>query len=163
MKAIACVLLAASCSAFIPEYRSGSCSAGKIDMVGGRGWENGNYLESLGGDDDDQKEANEKYEEFHQSRQAFLERQKKIMDTEQGKRFMQQRMQQESDQRMTPEWDGMMMEGVEQTMGVVEGGEGFEFGSGGGSRMRNLMMKSGQMQANKRKQEGGMNDEDQTE
>jgi len=60
-----------------------------LAMIGGRGWGNDDFLSSLGGSDDEKQEAKEKYDEFKETREAFIERQQQRMDTPAGKKFMQ--------------------------------------------------------------------------
>lgn len=60
-------------------------------MVGsGPGWDNGSFLDSLGGSDDDQENAEKSYQEFKETRASFLKRQEERMNSEQGRKFMQQ-------------------------------------------------------------------------
>jgi hypothetical protein len=77
-------------------------------MIGGRGWDNSDYLSSLspngdggdGNDNDDTTDENEKrhmqrYQEYSERRAAFMERQQEIMKSPQGQRFLQQLQDQE--------------------------------------------------------------------
>jgi len=124
-------------------------------MIGrGPGWDNGSYLDNLGGDESDRDEANKKYNEFRDTRQAFEERQEKLLKTEQGQRFMQQqRMKQQSAQQAAQEAEPFGMYG-----GVLpdddESGTNVGFGSGGGSRMRNMMRRSEQMKGHQKQVQG---------
>ena len=48
-------------------------------MVGGRGWENNGFLDSLGGSDEDQEMERAKYQEEQEARKAFNQRQEERM------------------------------------------------------------------------------------
>lgn len=118
-------------------------------FVGGKGWENNDYLDSLGGNQEDRKQAREGYEEFHKSRQDFLKRQQERMNTPQGKKFMEQQQQQQQ-------------QGGNRGNSWLEDGNGddedeYSFGgpvddydnigeSSGGSRLRDMMQKAKQRQ-----------------
>lgn len=62
---------------------------------GGPGWDNGSYLDGLGGgdDDDDQVDAEEEYQQFKETRAAFLKRQEERLNSEAGRKFIQQQQQ----------------------------------------------------------------------
>lgn len=117
-------------------------------MVGGKGWENNGFLDSLGGDADDREQAQESYQEFHESRQAFLQRQEERLNTPQGQRFMKQQQQQQ--QQLGGDDFGNETEDDEfDSIGV----------SSGGSRFRTMMQKSSRMQKSRmmQQQPGGPN------
>lgn len=58
-------------------------------LQAGKGWDNSNFLDSLGGSDDDIQQANENYQSFSESRKAFLKRQQEYAKTEAGKRALE--------------------------------------------------------------------------
>jgi len=104
-------------------------------MVGGKGWDNSDFLSGLSGDEDDRKKANEEYQEFSERRKSFLDRQKDIMKTTQGRAFLekqQQQMQGGSDDIAMP---------TEPDDDILNVGPG----SGGGSRMAQMMAQAKKM------------------
>jgi len=112
-----------------------------LEMIGGRGWDNQDYLSSLSGDDEDRKKSQEDYQDFSERRAAFNARQEEIMKTPQGQAFMKQRQEQQfrNLQQQQEEQDGLMPE------------NGFPFGevsegSGGGTRMGHMMAQAKRMQ-----------------
>ena len=114
-------------------------------MIGGRGWDNQDYLSSLSGDDEDREKSQKDYQEFSDRRAAFHARQEEIMKTPQGQAFMKQRQEQqfrnlqEDEQNLFSD-DGMPF-------------EDFQEGSGGGTRMSQMMAQAKRMQG----QRGGRN------
>ena len=81
--------------AFVTNYRymdsrsSQECSSvGSVDMVGGKGWENNSFLDSLGGSDEDQEKEKASYYEQQESRKAFNKRQEERMKLPATKKFM---------------------------------------------------------------------------
>lgn len=65
-----------------------------LKMVGGGpGWDNASYLDGLGGSDGDQQDAEKSYQQFKETRQAFLKRQEERMNSEAGRKFLQQQQQ----------------------------------------------------------------------
>lgn len=112
-----------------------------LEMIGGRGWDNQDYLSSLSGDDEDRKKSQEDYQDFSERRAAFNARQEEIMKTPQGQAFMKQSQEQQFRklQQQQAEQDGIMSE------------NGFPFGevsegSGGGMRMGHMMAQAKRMQ-----------------
>lgn len=61
-----------------------------LEMIGGMKWGNDDYLSSLGGSDEEKKRVNEKYDEFKESREAFILRQKERINSPSGQKFLQQ-------------------------------------------------------------------------
>ena len=119
-----------------------------VGMVGGRGWDNSDYLSGLGGSDEDKNKAQEDYKEFSDRRAAFLSRQGEIMSSPQGKAFLikqQQREQQQQQQRQK-----MQEESYEEDMEVNFASKG----SGGGTRMGRMMAQAKRMQDQQRSQGG---------
>lgn len=108
--------------------------------VGGKGWENSGYLDSLGGDADDREKAQEDYQEFHQSRQEFLQRQQQRLDSPEGQRFLQQQQQQNQGDRGRSWLDGDDEEEESNEQGMDEYLDIGE--SSGGSRLRNMMQQA---------------------
>jgi hypothetical protein len=70
-------------SSFLP-------SRSRLGMIGGMGWGNDDYLSSLGGSDEEKKQAREGYDEFKETREAFILRQKERMNSPSGQKFLQQ-------------------------------------------------------------------------
>jgi len=111
-------------------------------MVGGRGYDNSDYLDNLDGDED---AASQEYEKFQQRREAFLEKQAELMKTEQGRKFLE--MRQKLADKEAGELGGQSQSWtpganpenlVDQDGGFGDLGED-AMSSGGGSRMRNMM------------------------
>lgn len=125
--------------AFVVRHHAPAGTASSTLFVGGKGWENSGYLDSLGGDDDDREQSKQDYQEFHETRQAFLKRQEERMKTPEAQRFLQQQQQrnEQSWQQAQDEADFPMM-----------GDDEFEDlgASSGGSRFKQMMQKSKQMQ-----------------
>jgi len=93
-----------------------------LNMAGGRGWGNEDFLSSLGGSDEDRDESKEKYNDFKESREAFDKRQAERMErmnTPEGQKFMQS-----MDQQRPPQPEGS------------EGGFFEDMGMGGGMNMQ---------------------------
>jgi len=109
-----------------------------LGMVGGRGWDNNDFLSSLSGDDDDRSKSEEDYKDFSDRRAAFHARQEEIMKTPQGKAFMKQRQEQQY-QHMQQQQQQEMSED-EDFFGYIPEG------SGGGMRMGQMMAQAKRMQ-----------------
>jgi hypothetical protein len=121
-------------------------------MIGGRGWDNQDYLSSLSGDDEDREKSKEDYNDFSERRAAFHSRQEEIMKTPQGRAFMKQRqdkkfenLQQEEQQRLDSDDDILLGD--------------FQEGSGGGTRMAQMMAQAKRMQGRRGQSSmiGGLN------
>lgn len=127
-----------SCQAFVSytlttrSDRGAAVSSSSLS-VGGKGWENNNYLDSLGGNDQDREKAQKEYQDFHTSRQAFLKRQEERSQTPEGQKFLQQREQQQQQKSFND-------------YSSDDDGEGDFFAnlgdSSGGSRFRRLMQQA---------------------
>jgi len=102
-------------------------------MVGGRGWGNENFLDSLGGSDEDREDNLESYKEFHESRAEFLERQKKLSENPQVQKFMEARARAEMNEGGDDMMGGINMD---EMMGINNEAN---IGSGGGARFRQMM------------------------
>ena len=117
-----------------------------LGMIGGRGWDNQDYLSSLSGDEEDREKSEKDYKDFSDRRAAFNARQGEIMKTPQGQAFMKQRQEQqfrnlkEEEQQSLFSEDGLPF-------------EGFTEGSGGGTRMSQMMAQAKRMQGRR----GGRN------
>jgi hypothetical protein len=111
-------------------------------MVGGRGWDNDDYLNGLSGNGEDLEKAQVDYQEFSQRRKDLLARQEEIMKTPQGKAFLEQQQLKKMMPRNDSKDDGFKNElaNIEPT-------------SGGGSRMAHMMARAKRMQE---QQGGGM-------
>jgi len=150
-------------SAFVVVYTSNNARALSVGnaatatttvlgMIGGRGWDNQDYLSSLSGDDEDREKSKEDYNDFSERRAAFHSRQEEIMKTSQGRAFMKQRqdkqfenLQQEEQQRLDSEDDILLGD--------------FQEGSGGGTRMAQMMAQAKRMQGQRGQSSmiGGLN------
>jgi hypothetical protein len=131
-----CTFLAGSDAAFISPT-NGLMPSKRVQMVGGRGWDNSDYLSGLSGDDEDREKVNEDYDDFSQRRVAFEARQNEIMKTPQGKAFLEKQQQ------------SSMMAGND----FGDDGDDYEDefanvkpGTGGGSRMAQMMARAQKMQ-----------------
>lgn len=103
-------------------------------MVGGRGWDNSDYLSGLSeGNEEDRQKAAEDYLEFSDRRRAFLDRQKEIMKSPQGRAFLEQQQQQQSQG-----WQQDSPMPMDEAINVTPG-------SGGGSRMAQMMAQAKRM------------------
>lgn len=95
MRLLLSSLLVFGCvSAFTVKPRAGRILP-KLDMVGsgGPGWDNEGFLDSLGGGRDPQ-EANQDYQQFKDTREAFEARQQERLNSPAGQEFMEQEQQQ---------------------------------------------------------------------
>jgi hypothetical protein len=116
-----------------------------VAMVGGRGWDNQDYLSSLSGDDDDRENEKEKYQDFSERRAAFQKRQEDLLkNSPQAQAFLQQRQRQQQ--------ENLMQEG--KSMQDNFGFQNFEddeieTGSGGGTRMGQMMAQAKRMQSSR--------------
>jgi len=130
------------------QWSSVKTSKSKAFMIGGRGWDNNDYLGGLSGDDEEREKVQEEYQDFSQRRKAFMERQQQILNTPQGKAFMEQQQQQL----------GKMKPGVESgDFDFEDELANIEPGSGGGSRMAQMMAQAKRMQRLQQPgQQGGM-------
>ena len=104
-----------------------------LGMVGGRGWDNADYLSGLSGDNEDRQKAAEDYQEFSDRRRAFLDRQKEIMKSPQGRAFLEKQQQQQQQRD-----DDMQPGSGDEVINVTPG-------SGGGSRMAQMMAQAKRM------------------
>ncbi|VEU40389.1 unnamed protein product [Pseudo-nitzschia multistriata] len=111
-----------------------------LRMVGGRGWDNDDFLSSLSGDEDERKKSREDYDDFSDRRASFNARQAEIMKSPQAQAFMKQR--QEQQMRYLEEEQG---QGDLSGDGTFLGGDVPE-GSGGGTRMGRMMEQAKRMQ-----------------
>ena len=118
-----------------------------VGMVGGRGWDNSDYLSGLGGSDEDKNKAQEDYKEFSDRRAAFLSRQGEIMSSPQGKAFLMKQQQREQQQLKQQQ---QMQEDSYEDMEVNFASKG----SGGGTRMGRMMAQAKRMQDQQRSQGG---------
>ena len=118
-----------------------------VGMVGGRGWDNSDYLSGLGGSDEDKNKAQEDYKEFSDRRAAFLSRQGEIMSSPQGKAFLMKQQQREQQQLKQQQ---QMQEDSYEDREVNFASKG----SGGGTRMGRMMAQAKRMQDQQRSQGG---------
>ncbi|CAB9516103.1 expressed unknown protein [Seminavis robusta] len=103
-------------------------------MVGGKGWENNDFLDSLGGGDEDREQAQQNYEQFKETRESFNQRQAERMKSPQAQAFLKQQQSRAQQESFFDDDDSLEDESYGD-LGV----------SSGGSRFRNLMQKSQQM------------------
>lgn len=141
------------CHAFSPSATTVARSW-SLRMVGGRGWDNEDFLSGLSGDDEDREKAKEDYDDFSERRKAFMERQKEIMKTPQGRAFMEQRQQQQQSQMPEMDIRSEMQElGIRNDfaddMNPMDDVFNAQPGSGGGSRMAQMMAQAQRLQAMK--------------
>jgi hypothetical protein len=121
----------------------GHCSSSRreLGMVGGRGWDNDDYLNGLSGDDSDRQKVTEDYQDFSRNRQAFLNRQKEALNTPQGRAFLEARGV--ASRGGIPQPQDMMdlNDLVPNDPAVLD----VKPGTGGGSRMARMMAQAEQM------------------
>ncbi|GAX15913.1 hypothetical protein FisN_UnNu064 [Fistulifera solaris] len=129
--------LNSSCDAFLQSSQHHST----LLFVGGKGWENNNYLDSLSGNEQDREKAQQEYREFHDSRQAFLQRQQQRSQTPEGQRFLREQQQQQRAQQSSNNF-------------ADDDGTGDFFAqlgeSSGGSRFRKVMQQAQRQQQKSR-------------
>jgi hypothetical protein len=124
----------------------------KLPMVagGGKAWDNANYLDALGGNEEEITEAAEVYQEFSKSRSAFMARQKEYAEsmskTEAGRKALAQ-YQAMMEARNRDDDDEDDDGGSNDALADL-------IGSGGGSRLGHMMQKAKQHQ--NRKSQGPM-------
>lgn len=106
-------------------------------MVGGRGWDNADYLSGLSGDNEDRQKAAEDYQEFSDRRRAFMDRQKDIMKSPEGRAFLEKQQKQQQQQQQQRDQDLQPGSG-DEAINVTPG-------SGGGSRMAHMMAQAKRM------------------
>ncbi len=108
-------------------------------MVGrGPGWDNNNFLDSLGGDEDDRDDAANKYKEFQKFRNDFEKRQQERMSTEAGKKFLEaQKNARPTPSNFEEEFFGRNEMAPDDFDNIGT--------SGGGSRFRQMMQQSKRM------------------
>jgi len=110
-----------------------------LGMIGGRGWDNNDYLSNLSGDEQDRTKSHEAYKDFSESRAAFNARQEEIMKTPKGKAFMKQRQEQQHQNLKQEEHQAPRSED-----GIIFGNS--PQGSGGGTRMAQMMAQAKRME-----------------
>jgi hypothetical protein len=114
-------------------------------MVGGRGWDNDDYLNGLSGNGEALEKAQEDYQEFSQRRKDLLARQEEIMKTPEGRAFLEQQQKQQLKRDLRPRNDSKDDDFKDDFANI-------EPGSQGGTRMGNMMARAKRMQ----EQQGGM-------
>jgi hypothetical protein len=129
-------LLLAFLSVFLLESTSSFCLSPRrtnqvsLTMVG-PGWDNGSYLDGLG--DDDQTNAEQDYQQFKETRAAFLKRQEERLNSKAGQEFMQQQREEQvgdgdfstfdqTDESQFGRQPSRFQNMMEQTKGRMEGG-----------------------------------------
>ena len=134
--------MVASVDAFVVQGHCSSSSRTELGMVGGRGWDNDDFLNGLSGDDSDRQKATEDYQDFSRNRQAFLNRQKEAMNTPQGRAFLEARGG--GSRSGIPQSQDQM--GLNNDLGPNDPPV-FDVkpGTGGGSRMAQMMAQAEQM------------------
>ena len=115
-------------------------------MIGGRGWQNDDYLGGLSGDDEDLEKAKEDYQDYSERRSAFMKRQEEIMKTPQGKSFMEQQQQRNAMMAM----NDFEEDSSDDEFSIIEPT------SGGGSRMAEMMSRVKRVQKGRPGLPGGM-------
>jgi hypothetical protein len=109
-----------------------------VQMVGGRGWDNSDFLSGLSGGDEDREKVNDDYDDFSQRREAFEARQNEIMKTPQGKAFLEK--QQQSRMMAGNDFGADDRDDNEDEFANIKPG------TGGGSRMAQMMARAQKMQ-----------------
>ncbi|KAL3934403.1 MAG: hypothetical protein SGBAC_009877 [Bacillariaceae sp.] len=123
-------------NAFTPQHKNYNALCCR--MVGGRGWDNGDYLSGLGGDEDDREKVQEEYQDFHKRRNAFQERQREYLEkSPQAREFLQQQQAQQMGNR-----DDI----ADENDNPFDEYSNLQVGSGGGSRMAQMMVQAKRMQ-----------------
>mmetsp|Transcript_4183 Transcript_4183/g.6347 ORF Transcript_4183/g.6347 Transcript_4183/m.6347 type:complete len:203 (-) Transcript_4183:166-774(-) len=108
----------------------------------GPGWGNDDFLDSLGGNEDEQQNTEEKYQEYKKTREAFDERQLQRMNTPAGQKFMEEMSKRARPQQRSAEGD------YAQDDDSMIDDQYSEIGSAsGGSRLRNMMRRSKNMRS----------------
>lgn len=112
-------------------------------MVGGKGWENNSFLDSLGGSDEDQEKEKANYLEQQASRKAFNKRQEERMKSPEARKFMEDYRKAQEQQR-TDDYVGDIMGvgGYDDPFGGDEASET----SSGGTRLQGMMAKAKRQQ-----------------
>mmetsp|Transcript_7257 Transcript_7257/g.14340 ORF Transcript_7257/g.14340 Transcript_7257/m.14340 type:complete len:195 (-) Transcript_7257:665-1249(-) len=143
------VLLVHHCScncalAFVTKYSHSSRECSNVSvvrpgMVGGKGWENNSFLDSLGGSDEDQEKEKSNYYEQQESRKAFNKRQEERMKSPEAQKFMEDYRKRQLEQK--PD------DCVQDIMGVGNfddpfGGAEASAASSGGTRLQGMMAKA---------------------
>ena len=121
-------------------------------MVGGKGWDNNNYLDGLDGSEEDRELSNEQYKEEAEARNAFMERQRERMNNPATKKFMEQ-LQKQREAGNTSGYGMSVGAGVDGGMDDFDNNMPTPNSIHGGSRFSSMMSKSKQMQQQGR---GGM-------
>lgn len=135
-------LTSGPCRAFLPVPREvHGCTSSDCPMVGGRGWDNDDYLDGLGGNDDDRRKVEKDYQDFQERRAAFDKRQREYLKSSpQAQAFLKQQQQDTGDRDGLGDAD----EDMDDEISSVQPG------SGGGSRMAQMMAQAKRIQQPKR-------------
>jgi DNA repair ATPase RecN len=104
-------------------------------MVGGKGWDNNSFLDSLGGNPQDREQSQQDYNNFKETREAFAKRQQERFNTPEGQRFMQQQKAQMQSSQSNQDPDSNLDEPLYRDVGA----------SSGGSAYRKMMQRSQEM------------------
>mmetsp|Transcript_18550 Transcript_18550/g.25724 ORF Transcript_18550/g.25724 Transcript_18550/m.25724 type:complete len:203 (+) Transcript_18550:126-734(+) len=103
----------------------------------GPGWGNDDFLDSLGGNEAEKQNTEEKYQEYKNTREAFDERQLQRMNTPAGQKFMAEMSKRARPQQRPAEGD------YAQDDDSMIADQYSEIGSvSGGSRLRDMMRRS---------------------
>jgi hypothetical protein len=119
-------------------------STSVLTMVGGRGWDNSDYLSSLSGDEEDRNKSLEDYEDFSERRAEFNARQAERMQTPEAQAFLKRRQEQQFRQLQQEQEEGAFSND-DMLFGKIEEG------SGGGTRMGQMMAQAKRMQGQRGK------------
>lgn len=121
--------------AFTPHHKNHDAIC--RSMVGGRGWDNDDYLSGLSGDEEDRKKIEDDYQDFHQRRSAFQKRQQEYLEkSPQAREFLKQQQAQSMGNR----------DDMDDDMDPFDEFSNLQAGSGGGTRMAQMMAQSKRMQ-----------------
>ena len=136
------LLVVQSTSSFVPSISPRSTSPLFVGGGGGgKAWDNNNYLDALGGDEEDLEEASEKYQDFSKTRASFMQRQQeyaeKLSQTEEGRVHLEEYQRMMESRNMDRDEDDEDDE-VYDPADVVT--------SGGGSMMGRMMAQARRQQ-----------------
>ena len=109
--------------------------------VGGKGWENNSFLDSLGGNDEDQEKEKAKYLEQQEARKAFNKRQEEMLKNPAAQKFMEDYLR--AQERRPDDLVGDITGGGYDDPFA---GDEVSASSSGGTRLQGMMAKSQKQQ-----------------
>lgn len=115
-----------------------------MNMVGGKGWDNNSFLDSLDGDEADREEQTENYEKFSESRKEHLQRQQQQMDDPRVQQFLNdrnnRRNRDEADFDLNKDFNPLLMNTGDDIMADITPNKD------GGTRFKDMMQKAKRLQ-----------------